>query len=329
VRETTLPGTDVFTSAIGLGTAELYRLPCAADRRRILAAALDAGVHHFDTAPMYGLGVAEHELGRFARGRRDRVVLATKFGVATSAVGRALGHVQGPVRRLFNAAPSLRDRARRSAVGPGAGSAGSLLYVDTGYDVPAARRSLETSLRALETDYVDLFMLHEPRPGDVRSADIRAWLEHARDAGMVRAWGVAGEPGPVARVADDLGPSAIRQVREDAFLRSGTPRDTRPRVTFGALGRAMPRLVGLLGTDSRPELRWADLGLDPDDHDGLARLLLRDALAANPAGVLLLGTTDAGHVRSAVEVAAADPCASAPAVGVLTTTLAGAGRRRN
>lgn len=329
MRETTLPGTDVLTSAIGLGTAELYRLPSAADRRRMLATALDAGVRHFDTAPMYGLGLAEHELGRFARGRRDRVLLATKFGVAASGVGRALGHVQGPVRRLLNAAPAWRERARRSAVGPGTGPAGSLLYASTGYDVPAARRSLEASLRALGTDHVDLFLLHEPRSDDVRSADVRAWLEHARDAGTIRAWGVAGEPDPVARVADVLGPVAIRQVREDVFLRAAAPHDTRPRVTFGALGRALPRLVGLLGADPRPELDWAHLDLHPGDRDGLARLLLRDALRANPSGVLLLGTTDPRHVRAAADAAAADPGAATPAVDVLTTSLTGTGGRRD
>src|SRR3712207_4322377 len=184
LRITTLPGTDVPTSAIGLGTAELFRLPSAADRLRIMSAAYDVGVRHFDTAPMYGLGLAERELGQFARGRRDCVVLATKFGITTTRVGRSLGRFQGPVRRVLAAAPALRDRARVGALGPGVGPAGSLLYEATGYDAAAARWSLEGSLRALGTDYIDLFLLHEPGRADSRWADVRAWLDGARDAGM-------------------------------------------------------------------------------------------------------------------------------------------------
>jgi D-threo-aldose 1-dehydrogenase len=328
VRITTLPGTDVPTSAVGLGTAELFRLPSASDRLRVMSAAYEIGVRHFDTAPMYGLGLAERELGRFARGRRDRLVLATKFGITTSRVGRVLGRAQGPIRRILAAVPTLRDRARAGATGPGVGPAGSLLYEATGYDAAAARRSLEGSLRALGTDYVDLFLLHEPRREDVRSAEVRAWLDRARDAGMIRAWGVAGEPDPVGHVADTLGPQAVRQVREDAFLRAGAPTNTTARVTFGALGRALPRMVSLLDGGLRPDLSWAALALETGDRAGLAELLLRDALHANPAGVLLIGTTNPGHIRVAADVAAADPRVTRPDVDLLTTALPCLGRRR-
>ncbi|WP_116710585.1 aldo/keto reductase [Actinomycetospora cinnamomea] len=328
VRTTTLPGTDVPTSALGLGTAELFRMPSATDRLRMLFEAHNVGVRHFDTAPMYGLGLAESELGRFARGRRDQLTIATKFGIAPTRTGRALGRVQGPIRRLLAAAPALRERARSSATGPGVGPAGSLLYERSGYDAAAARRSLEASLRALATDCVDLYLLHEPSGDDMRSADVRAWLEHARDAGMIRAWGVAGEPDLVGHVVDVLGPGTVRQVREDPFLRAGAVLDPTPRVTFGALSRAMPRLVSLLGGGLWPDLRWADLDLDPGDRAGLARLLLRDALRGNPDGVLLLGTTDPGHLRVAAEVASMNPRNSAPDLDVLATALRTPARRR-
>jgi hypothetical protein len=98
VRTTMLPGTTVPTSALGLGMGDLFRLPQRADRLRILAAAHDAGIVHIDTAPMYGLGAAEAELGRFARGRRDQLVIVTKFGITPTLVARALSVVQGPIR---------------------------------------------------------------------------------------------------------------------------------------------------------------------------------------------------------------------------------------
>ncbi|MDQ6777489.1 MAG: aldo/keto reductase, partial [Actinomycetota bacterium] len=111
----TLPGTAITTSRLGFGCAELYREPSSAQRRRLLDSAHHAGIRHFDVAPMYGLGVAERELGAFASQRRDQVVIATKFGISPSPAARAIGRVQGPARRLLVAAPGLRSRARSSA----------------------------------------------------------------------------------------------------------------------------------------------------------------------------------------------------------------------
>src|SRR6059058_1826376 len=95
-----LGDTGVETSALGLGCADLMRAGTAA-RRRLLAAALDAGVRHYDVAPMYGLGLAEHEIGRFAHGRRDRLVIATKFGIEPSRAARALAPVQRSLQRAL------------------------------------------------------------------------------------------------------------------------------------------------------------------------------------------------------------------------------------
>ena len=60
VRE--LNRTGVVTSAIGFGCAGLFRIPHRKARKAMLDAAYDAGIRHFDTAPMYGLGLAEAEL---------------------------------------------------------------------------------------------------------------------------------------------------------------------------------------------------------------------------------------------------------------------------
>ncbi|MDX6643271.1 MAG: D-threo-aldose 1-dehydrogenase, partial [Solirubrobacteraceae bacterium] len=72
MRAVTLPGTEFETTALGFGCAELYRAASAAERRRLLETAHSLGIRHFDVAPMYGLGLAERELGGFARGRRDQ-----------------------------------------------------------------------------------------------------------------------------------------------------------------------------------------------------------------------------------------------------------------
>ncbi|MFS8036938.1 aldo/keto reductase [Xanthobacter sp. AM11] len=81
-------------SAIGLGCmgmSEFYGPSDDAQSLATLAAALDLGVNFLDTADMYGVGHNERLLGRFLAGRRDEVVLATKFGNVRGPNGERLG----------------------------------------------------------------------------------------------------------------------------------------------------------------------------------------------------------------------------------------------
>ncbi|UJP41747.1 aldo/keto reductase [Cellulomonas palmilytica] len=94
----------------------------------LVDAAIDAGVTFFDTADVYGdrPGRSEELLGEALRGRRDDVVVATKFGLDVGGLN-----------------------------GPDWGARGSRRYV---------RRAVEGSLRRLRTDWIDLYQLHRPDP---------------------------------------------------------------------------------------------------------------------------------------------------------------------
>src|SRR5471032_2127488 len=116
MKQIRLPGIDLTVSRLGFGTASLHHLVRSKERRALMAAALDAGFTHFDTARMYGEGLAERSLGDFmAGGLRQRVTLATKFGFAVDSLGervpaamyvkRAVGSI---ARRTGLAAPPVR-----------------------------------------------------------------------------------------------------------------------------------------------------------------------------------------------------------------------------
>lgn len=311
MRSVTLAGTSLETSRLGLGCADLFRLPSRAERRRLLDSAYEGGIRHFDVAPMYGLGAAEREVGAFARQHRGGVVLATKFGIVPTPAARLLGGVQGPARRLMERRPELRRRLQSSAPGPGAGSAGGLLYSAEGYDAAAARRSLQRSLRKLSTDAVDLFLLHDPTPGSVRSEDVCSYLEEARTAGHIVAWGVAGEPEPTISVVESLPvPAPVIQIRDDIFRRAleRLPSDVRSaRITFGAVGAALGRIVGHVASDARVRRSWHDaVGRDCSDPEVVARLLLRLAARANPSGVVLFSSIRPERVRQAAAALGSD-----------------------
>ena len=162
-----------MTGALGLGTAPLGNLYHAVPDETAAAtvdAAWAAGVRLFDTAPHYGLGLAERRLGAALAARpRAEYVVSTK-------VGR-----------------SLVDN-------PGGGS-----DLDSGFDVPATlrrvwdfspdgvRRCLEESLDRLGLDRVDIVLLHDPEESpDPRQALEGAYpaLHRMRAAGTVGAIGV-------------------------------------------------------------------------------------------------------------------------------------------
>ena len=304
-----LPGTTLRTTALGFGSAEIFRAPTQTERRRLLETAYEYGIRHFDVARMYGLGSAEKEIGHFARGRRGELILATKFGIAPTRLADGVAKFQKPVRRLLTAIPSLRDQARSRAAGPRSGRAGAMLYRAPEYHATSARSSLERSLRELGTEYVDLFLLHEPGPEDVQTDDVSAYLESARDAGLVRAWGVSGEPGVSAQVIRSLGGRPeIFQVRDDVFLRGtvgseGIPAAT---ITFGALSRALPRILQHVTANDERRRTWSErVGVDCGIPEVVATLLLRWAMRQNDSGVVIFGTVRPDHIRSAVEAGAA------------------------
>jgi aryl-alcohol dehydrogenase-like predicted oxidoreductase len=77
--------TGMRISVLGFGCASAMSRYGTRATLRSMEAAFEAGINYFDAARSYGFGEAEHVLGCFAKGRRDRIVLATKFGIAATA----------------------------------------------------------------------------------------------------------------------------------------------------------------------------------------------------------------------------------------------------
>ncbi|WP_327169395.1 aldo/keto reductase [Streptomyces subrutilus] len=128
MRHLPLGSSGLQVSAVGLGCNNFGGRLDAAATRAVVDAALDAGITLLDTADIYGgRGGSESHLGQALKGRRDQVVLATKFGFS----GMDMEY------------------------GPAAGSLGGRAYV---------RRAVEESLRRLGTDHIDLYQLHSPDP---------------------------------------------------------------------------------------------------------------------------------------------------------------------
>jgi aryl-alcohol dehydrogenase-like predicted oxidoreductase len=128
MRYRPLGRSGLVVSVVGIGCNNFGRKVDEAGTRAVVDAAIDAGVNLFDTADIYGNPPGESEtlLGRVLKGRRDNVVIATKFGM----------DMQG-------------------ANGPDHGARGARRYI---------QRAVEASLRRLGTDWIDLYQMHTPDP---------------------------------------------------------------------------------------------------------------------------------------------------------------------
>lgn len=135
MRTITFPGTDVVSSALGFGCADLYREPTAVRRRRLLDVAHGAGIRHFDVAPMYGHasttcaspaaprssprgrrtrrsgeGVVERHAAQPARGQLGHARVVAQLGAGR---GEQVEDLQR--RRLANVADAGLYRTRRAS----------------------------------------------------------------------------------------------------------------------------------------------------------------------------------------------------------------------
>ncbi|HLU58695.1 MAG TPA: aldo/keto reductase [Pseudonocardia sp.] len=160
---------------LGYGGANLGNLFTAMSDEQahaVLQAAWDAGIRYFDTAPHYGLGLAERRLGAFlATKPRDEFVVSTKVGrrlVPSPETSDELDEeggfvVPADVRRVWDASPD------------------------------GVRRSLEESLGRLGLDRVDILFLHDPDEYDDMEGSVASAvpaLVGLREEGVVRAVGI-------------------------------------------------------------------------------------------------------------------------------------------
>ena len=177
--------TDILPGTLGFGTAPLgnmFRDIPDDEARATVEAAWDDGIRYFDTAPLYGAGLAELRLGEaLAERPRADYVISTK-------VGRLILDEKEDV--------SARDQGEKG----GLFAHGRDNRVVNDYSYDATLRSIEDSLERLKTDRIDIAWVHDVAQdfyGDswlekfesARTGAFRA-LDRLRDEGTIKGWGL-------------------------------------------------------------------------------------------------------------------------------------------
>ncbi len=143
-----LGNSGLVVSVVGLGTNNFGMKLDLEQSRAVVHAALDEGITLFDTADSYG--ASEERIGEILQGKRDDVILATKFG--------------------------SDSRRRGNDNGEDWGARGSRRYIT---------KAVESSLRRLRTDWIDLYQLHRPDDATPIEETLSA-LDDLVHAGKVR-----------------------------------------------------------------------------------------------------------------------------------------------
>jgi len=304
MRQVDLRNTDLQTSALGFGCVGLTSHGSIDKAMDTLNAALDSGVTHFDVARLYGFGQAEGILGKFIQGKRDRLTIATKLGLnppSLPGIGGG-GSGGGGLRKLISIA---RWMAQKSSIVRKLARRATASSVQRGMFDPAdALKSFETSLRELNTDHVDLLLLHECELSDANREDLIAFLQSETQRGRVRAFGTATA---YAKLQGDAARwnSAYRVMQFDSnTLEPNITRlanvESRGIINFSVVKDAKAIAERAKGEPTRTRAAAERLGVDLNDASEIAGLMLRDALAANRAGPVLFASSSPDRIRQNV-----------------------------
>ena len=156
-----IPNTDLSVSEIGFGTWTLvsnwWGQLTEEDSINLVHKALDLGLNFFDTADQYSSGENEKVVAKALKGHRNDVVLSSKFGYDFYTFKSRVRHQEKPQN----------------------------------FEPDFIRYACEQSLQRLDTDWIDIYQLHNPRIPVIQRDDVFDTLNRMRDEGKIRHYGVA------------------------------------------------------------------------------------------------------------------------------------------
>jgi|688.fasta_scaffold192262_2 aryl-alcohol dehydrogenase-like predicted oxidoreductase len=183
----TLGDTGLQVSSIGFGMWPIggtvksgdYGVTDLTEAERSIKLALEQGVTLYDCAPAYGAGLAEEVLGRALKGQREKSIITTKCGIYYD----------------FAKEIWVRDSSKKAII-----------------------ESAEQSLKRLQTDYIDLLLIHWP-DSNTDPADAMAGLVHLKESGKVRFVGVSNFTIEQIKTYEKYGKVDVQQVGYNLFDR--------------------------------------------------------------------------------------------------------------
>jgi aryl-alcohol dehydrogenase-like predicted oxidoreductase len=285
-----IPNGTTPTTSLGFGTAYVTGGIETKRSRRLLDAAFDGGIRHFDTAPSYGNGRSEDVLGLAMQNRRHQITIASKVGISRPASRPVVDAIRAAARPFRSLVPA-RTRAAANEVAPGRPTSRRV------FDAKFVEHSITETLKRLRTDYLDIYLLHEAEASDI-TPSLLAVLDRLRTQGRARSIGVASVYRHVSEIAR-LHPGffdVFQYSRSALDPESIRPEGARLAVTHRALLRAYgPLRNWLRASPTRAEQVSRSIGIDLRSDEKLADILVAAAMVQNENGIVLVGSRQASR----------------------------------
>jgi D-threo-aldose 1-dehydrogenase len=292
------------TTQLGFGCSSLMGANGRRASLAMLEAAFDAGIRHFDVAPMYGYGQAESCLGEFLKRHRGAATVTTKYGIPPARNQSLLGaarRIAGPVVKLL---PGLKSRLSKAA--------GAIAHNDARatFTATQARESLDRSLRELGVDRIDVWLLHEVTADELRDDALLRFLEDSVTAGTLGVFGVGSDRSKLDALLATRSAFCRALQFEWSVFDPDPPQAGTLRIQHRALTENFRTLHAALLGDRPARLRWSSqTGADLADPAVLASLMLRASIDVNPQGIVLFSSKSPQHIQQNIRVAEDDALA--------------------
>lgn len=172
---------DIQTSSLGFGCTKLTDSKSRSNAYEILNTAFDLGVTHFDTARLYGFGESELILGEFIKNKRDKVTITTKIGLDPVSMPTSSLVLLKLAKNVVNRLPVLKKLIIKKTNG----------FVNRPeLTIEKAAIHIDESLKKLQTDYIDILLLHEFDIVAANQYELIDFLNEKKKEGKIRHFGL-------------------------------------------------------------------------------------------------------------------------------------------
>lgn len=180
----------IQSSVLGFGCAPIVGSVDKNKSARALSCALDLGVNHFDLARSYGYGDAERFVGNILKPKRQDVIIASKFGIKISNKVKFVKPLK-PIIRFMRELKKSNATAQVATTVAQTNKIADSLHYRIPLTVKEMSKSFEESLKALQTDYLDYYFIHEPNEAIIEIDELSNFAGKLKKEGKIRAWGLA------------------------------------------------------------------------------------------------------------------------------------------
>jgi D-threo-aldose 1-dehydrogenase len=298
-----LADTNRQTTRLGFGCGSIMGATNRRDSLKLLETAYDAGIRHFDVAPMYGYGEAETCLGEFLEHHRGQITVTTKYGIAPpkkSAIIKLGRSIAGPILKQL---PSLKPRLAKAA------NAATRNPERPSFTAAQSKASLDRSLTALRTDHIDLWLLHEATARDLQDDTLLSLLEAEVKKGTIGAFGIGSSADKIPAILN-TGAAYCRTLQYEWSILDPHIKDShiKPSAPFRIHHRALTdNFRGLHAALIKNQplcQRWcASTNTDLNNAEALAHLMLKASLVMNPSSIILFSSKNPAHIHANVHSA--------------------------